>query len=152
MSEHTAIIEWTRNGQDHLAGKYSREHRWSFDGGASVLASSAPANVPVPLSNPAGVDPEEALVAAISSCHMLTFLRIAAQRGFQIDDYRDNAVGEMTLNARGKKWVSRVELRPTVAYSGDKRPTKADQEAMHHTAHEECFIANSVKTEIVVTI
>lgn len=152
MSQHTAVVAWTRNGQDHLSGKYSRAHRWTFDGGATVAASSSPANVPAPLSDPAAIDPEEAFVAAISSCHMLTYLRIAAQRGFQIESYRDDAVGTMTLNAAGKKWVSHVELRPAVVYSGDKRPTKADEKAMHHTSHEECFIANSAKTEIVVRV
>ncbi len=150
MSEHKAIIHWDRNGPDFLKGKYSREHTWTFDGGVTVPASPAPSVVPVPWSNPAGVDPEEAFVAAISSCHMLTFLWLASKQGFQIDSYADEAVGVMTKNDCGIPWVSAVTLHPKIFYSGDKRPTPAEEEHLHHAAHERCYIANSVQTEIRV--
>ena len=150
MSEHKATIDWTRTSPDFLKGKYSREHTWHFDGGVTVSASPSPSVVPVPYSNPAHVDPEEAYVAAISSCHMLTYLYLAYQQGFQIDRYHDEAVGVMTKNERGVPWVSSVTLHPQSAYSGDKLPATADEERLHHMAHEECFIANSIKTEVTV--
>jgi organic hydroperoxide reductase OsmC/OhrA len=149
MSEHRARINWQGAG-DFSKGKYSREHTWTFDGGLTVAASSSPAAVPVPLSNPANVDPEEAFVAALSSCHMLTYLFLAYRRGFQITSYVDDAVGTMTKNERGILWVSRVVLHPVIAYGGDKRPTSEEEEQLHHGAHEQCFISNSVKTEVVV--
>lgn len=150
MSQHTAVIRWQRTGPDFVKGKYSREHTWTFDGGLTVPASPAPVNVPVPWSNPASVDPEEAYVASISSCHMLVFLWLASREGFQADSYVDNSVGVMTKNERGALWVSKVTLRPLITWSGEKMPTASDVERLHHQAHEECFIANSVKTEIVV--
>jgi organic hydroperoxide reductase OsmC/OhrA len=150
MSEHKATISWTRTGTDFLAGKYSREHTWSFDGGLTVAASPSPSVVPAPYSNPARVDPEEAFVAAISSCHMLTFLYLASREGWQVDSYRDEAVGVMTKNGKGVPWVSSVALHPRIAYSGDKRPAPADEERLHHLAHEQCFIANSIKTAVAV--
>lgn len=150
MSEHKATIRWARNGPDFLKGKYSREHTWTFDGGLTVPASPAPSVVPAPWSNTASVDPEEAFVAAISSCHMLTFLWVASKEGFVADSYEDAAVGVMTKNERGATWVSRVTLRPRIVWSGDKRPAPADMDRLHHRAHEECFIANSIKTEVVV--
>jgi organic hydroperoxide reductase OsmC/OhrA len=150
MSEHKATISWKRTSEDFLKGKYSREHTWTFDGGAVVPASPSPAVVPVPYSNPAHVDPEEAYVASISSCHMLTFLYIAGRQGFQIDRYNDEAVGTMTQNERKVPWVSKVTLNPRIEYSGAKRPTPAEEEHLHHQAHEQCFIANSIKTEVVV--
>jgi organic hydroperoxide reductase OsmC/OhrA len=150
MAEHKASIEWKRTSPDFLKGKYSREHIWKFDGGLAVPASPSPAVVPAPYSNPANVDPEEAFVAAISSCHMLTFLHLASRGGFQVDSYVDEAVGVMTKNDRGVPWVSSVTLQPQIAYSGDKLPTPADEERLHHLAHEQCFIANSVKTEVIV--
>jgi organic hydroperoxide reductase OsmC/OhrA len=149
MSEHRARIVWKCAG-DFAKGKYSREHSWTFDGGATVAASSSPSAVPVPYSNPAGVDPEEAFVASLSSCHMLTFLFVAYRRGFQVEAYEDDAVGVMTKNDKGVLWVSQVVLRPAVTYGGDKRPTPAEEESLHHAAHEQCFISSSVKTEIVV--
>src|ERR1043166_7894988 len=112
MSEHKAIIRWKRTSEEFLKGKYSREHTWTFDGGAVVPASPSPTNVPLPYSNPALVDPEEAFVAAISSCHMLTFLFLAYRQGFQVDSYDDEAVGVMTKNEKGVAWVSRVTLNP----------------------------------------
>ncbi len=150
MSEHKAIIRWSRHGPDFLKGKYSREHTWTFDGGLTVSASPAPSVVPAPWSNAAGVDPEEAFVASISSCHMLTFVWLASRAGFVCDGYEDEAVGVMAKSERGVSWVSKVTLRPRIAWSGEKLPTSADLERLHHAAHEQCFIANSVKTEIVV--
>lgn len=150
MSEHTAIIDWKRTSQDFLIGKYSREHTWTFDGGITVPASPSPSVVPTPYSNPANVDPEEAFVAAISSCHMLTYLYLAYQQGFQVDSYHDKAVGVMTKNARGTPWVSTVTLHPQITYSGDKQPSTADEVHLHHFAHEQCFIANSIKTEVII--
>jgi organic hydroperoxide reductase OsmC/OhrA len=150
MSEHKATISWKRTSDDFLKGKYSREHTWTFDGGAVVQASPSPTVVPVPYSNPAFVDPEEAFVASLSSCHMLTFLYLAGRQGFQVDSYDDAAVGLMTKNDRGVPWVSTVTLSPRIAYGGAKRPTASEEEHLHHQSHEQCFIANSVKTDIVV--
>ena len=150
MSEHKAIISWKRSGPDFLRGKYSREHTWKFDGGAVVPASSSPANVPLPWSVEANVDPEEAYVAALSSCHMLTFLWLAYKKGFQVDSYEDEAVGVMTKNERGIPWVSAVALRPKIIFGGDKTPSTTELEQLHHDSHEQCFIANSVKTQVTV--
>ncbi len=150
MSEHKATISWTCTGPDFLKGKYSREHTWTFDGGATVPASPTPSVVPAPWSNPALVDPEEAYVASIASCHMLTFLWFAAREGFEAASYTDEAVGVMAKNERGVPWVSTVTLHPQIAWSGAKIPAPADLDRLHHHAHEQCFIANSVKTEITV--
>jgi organic hydroperoxide reductase OsmC/OhrA len=150
MSEHRATIKWQRTSPDFLKGRYSREHTWSFDGGVTVPASAAPAVVPAPWSNPAGVDPEEAFVAALSSCHMLTFLHLAAKAGFQIDSYEDEAVGQVTKNEKGAPWVSLVTLNPRTVYGGGKLPAPADEERLHHLAHEHCYIANSVKTDVII--
>jgi organic hydroperoxide reductase OsmC/OhrA len=150
MSQHKATIRWQRKDAAFLTGKYSREHTWTFDGGATVPASPSPSVVPAPWSNPAHVDPEEAFVAAISSCHMLTYLYLASRQGFQIDSYHDEAIGVMTKNEKGVPWLSLVTLHPQIAYSGDKRPTPADEERLHHLAHEQCFIANSIKTAVKV--
>lgn len=153
MSEHKATIRWTRKAtpDDFAKGKYSREHTWSFDGGVTVPASASPSVVPAPWSNPASVDPEEAYVASISSCHMLTFLYVAQKRGFVVESYEDQAVGVMTKSERGATpWVSAVTLHPKIVYGGEKKPTAADEEHLHHEAHEQCFIAQSVKTEITV--
>lgn len=151
MSEHKATIQWTRTGDEFLKGKFSRAHTWTFDGGLVVPASSAPTAVPVPYSNPANVDPEEAFIASISSCHMLTYLWVAYRGGFIVDSYEDEAVGAMTKNEKGIFWVSLITLHPKITYSGEKVPTAEDIERMHHQAHEYCFIANSVKTEIKVS-
>ena len=150
MSEHKATIKWQRTSPDFLKGKYSREHTWTFDGGVTVPASASPSVVPVPFSNPAHVDPEEAFVASISSCHMLTFLYLAAKQGFQIDDYEDEAIGVMAKNEKGVSWVSLVTLHPKISYGGDKIPSSADEKQLHHLAHEQCFIANSIKTAVAV--
>jgi organic hydroperoxide reductase OsmC/OhrA len=150
MAEHKATITWKLTSPDFIKGKYSREHTWTFDGGLVVPASPAPSVVPAPYSNPAHVDPEEAFVASIASCHMLTFLYVASKAGFQIDSYQDEAVGVMAKNERGIPWVSVVTLNPKIAYGGDKLPTHSDEQRLHHLAHEQCFIANSVKTQVVV--
>jgi organic hydroperoxide reductase OsmC/OhrA len=150
MSEHKAFVSWKCTSPAFLTGKYSREHAWIFDGGATVPASSSPSVVPVPNSNPAFVDPEEAFVASISSCHMLTFLYLACRRGFQVDSYHDEAIGHVTKNEKGVPWVSLVTLHPRIVYGGDKQPTPADEGQLHHLAHEQCFIANSIKTEVKV--
>src|SRR5882724_11287691 len=150
MSEHKAIIRWKRAGPDFVKGKYSREHTWTFDGGAMVPASPSPSVVPTPWSNPANVDPEEAYVASISSCHMLTFLWLASKQGFVVDSYDDQAVGAMGKNDHGADWIESVTLNPKIVYGGDKKPTPADIEKLHHHAHEQCFIANSIKTQIIV--
>jgi organic hydroperoxide reductase OsmC/OhrA len=148
MAVHTATIEWARNDSKFTDNRYSRAHTWQFDGGLSVPASSSPHVVRVPLSNPANVDPEEAFIAALSSCHMLWFLNLAAVNGYVVDTYTDHAQGFMEKNASGKEWVSRVVLRPQVSFSGAKVPTDADVEGLHHEAHAECYLANSVKTSV----
>jgi len=150
MSEHKATIRWKNAGPDFSKGKYSREHTWTFDGGLTVSASPSPSVVPAPYSNPAFVDPEEAFVASISSCHMLTFLHLASRRGYLVDSYKDEAVGVMRKNEKGVPWVSTVTLHPRIAYAGEKLPAAADEETLHHLAHEQCFIANSIKTEVIV--
>jgi organic hydroperoxide reductase OsmC/OhrA len=150
MSNHTATISWKRKDAGFIEGKYSREHTWTFDGGMVLPASPSPSEVRAPYSNPASVDPEEAFVAAISSCHMLSFLYVASRKGFQVDAYQDEAIGVMTKNEKGVRWVSAVTLHPKVTYSGGKIPGPADVEHLHHLAHEECFIANSVKTHVTV--
>jgi organic hydroperoxide reductase OsmC/OhrA len=150
MSEHKAIIRWRSAGPDFLRGRYSREHTWTFDGGTTVPASASPSVVPPPQSNPAYVDPEEAFVASLSSCHMLTFLYLAGKEKFQVESYEDEAVGVMTKNEKGVPWVSAVTLHPKIVYGGEKRPAPADEARLHHLSHEQCFIANSVKTRVTV--
>ena len=150
MSEYKAIITWKNTGPDFLKGKYSREHTWTFDGGATVAASASPAVVPAPYSNPAQVDPEEAFVASVSSCHLLTYIYLASRQGFQVDSYRDEAVGVMTKNEKSVPWVSSITLRPQIAYGGGKLPTAEEQAHLHHLAHEQCYIANSIKTKVTV--
>lgn len=150
MSEHKATIRWQRNGTDFLKGKYSREHTWTFDGGFTVPASSSPSVVPLPFSNPACVDPEDAFVASISSCHMLTFIWLASKQGFLIEVYADEAVGTMVKDEKGVPWVGTVTLNPKIDFGGERVPTTQELEHLHHLAHEQCFIANSVKTQVIV--
>jgi organic hydroperoxide reductase OsmC/OhrA len=150
MSTYTATVAWRRGEQAFADGKYSRAHVWRFDGGVEVRGSSAPHVVPVPLSDPAAVDPEEAFVASLSSCHMLFFLAFAHKRRFVVDSYEDNAEGVLAKNPEGRTAMTVVTLRPKVVFSGDKTPSAEELDAMHHRAHEECYIANSVKTEVRV--
>jgi organic hydroperoxide reductase OsmC/OhrA len=148
MSEYTVEALWLREAQDFLDQRYSRRHLLRFDGGLSVPGSSSPHVVPVPMSDAAALDPEEAFVAALSSCHLLWFLSIAARHGFRVDRYRDSASGVMAADAAGRMMMARVTLRPEVAFSGDPVPTTAQVEHLHELAHQECFIANSVRTTV----
>src|SRR5437016_14430188 len=131
MSEHRATIRWQRTSNDFLSGKYSREHTWSFDGGLTVPASPSPSVVPAPWSNPANLDPEEAFVASVSSCHMLTFLFLASKKGFQVESYDDAAVGTMTKGQNGTPWINLITLNPRIVYSGEKRHDQAEEEQLH---------------------
>ncbi len=149
MSEHRAVIRWQNTGPDFKKGHFSRAHTWSFDGGVTVPASASPSVVRAPFSNPSAVDPEEAFVASIASCHMLTFVWLASRAGFDITSYEDDAVGTMTKNELGVPWVSTVVLHPRVVYAGTP-PTPHEEEQLHERAHEGCFIAQSVKTDIRV--
>ena len=152
MSEHKAFILWESTGGEFTKGRYSREHVWKFDGGATVPASPSPSVVRPPFSNPDCVDPEEAFVAAVSSCHMLTYLFLAGRKGFEVLRYEDEAVGVMTKNAAGVPWVSTITLNVRIAYGGEegKVPTMEEEDRLHHEAHEQCYIANSIRTEVVV--
>lgn len=149
MKEFAAEVTWQRGGQAFLDGRYGRAHDWSFDGGLRVRASSSPLSVPVPMSDPAAVDPEEALVAAAASCHMLFFLSLAAQRGFTVDSYVDGAVGYLGPEEDGRVAMTRIELRPAITFAGE-RPSQAELDALHHAAHARCYIANSLKTAVLV--
>ena len=150
MATYHAEITWARDAtpQDFLKNRYSRRHLIRFDGGAVLAGSSSPHVVPQPWSDASAVDPEEAFVASLSSCHMLWFLSIAAKRGFCVDRYADAAEGVMARNAERRMAMTVVTLRPTVAFSGAVQPTPEQIANMHHEAHDECFIANSVKTEV----
>lgn len=147
MTEYTAQVHWQRQQQSFTDQRYSRRHQWRFDGGQEVPGSSSPHSVPLPWSDPAAVDPEEALVAAVSSCHMLWFLALAAKAGFVVDDYRDEASGTMARNAEGRMAITLVTLRPAVRFAGTP-PTAEAFLHLHHEAHEACYIANSVKSEV----
>jgi organic hydroperoxide reductase OsmC/OhrA len=149
MSQISAKITWQRNGAEFIDNRYSRGHVWRFDGGVEVPASSSPHVVPVPLSVAAAVDPEEAFVAALSSCHMLWFLSLAAAQRVCVDHYSDEAIGVLGKNAAGKVAMITVILKPRVRIAGAS-PTAAAFEALHHKAHERCYIANSVTTEVRV--
>ena len=145
-----AVVEWRRDGAAFTDGRYSRGHAWSFDGGVVVPASSSPHSVPLPLSRADAVDPEEAYVAALASCHMLFVLYLAAKQGFVVESYRDEAEGVMTRNRDGKLFVSAVTLTPLIVFAGERRPSSAEEAALHHRAHEECYLANSVLTEVTI--
>jgi len=148
MSDYTTEVLWQRGAARFIDNRYSRAHRWRFDGGFEVPASSSPHSVPLPWSDPAAVDPEEAFVAALSSCHMLWFLSIAARRQFCVDRYRDLAVGTLAQNSQRQWCMTVVTLRPEVQFSGSPLPSAADIAAMHAAAHEQCYIANSVTTQV----
>ena len=150
MSSYTAVVTWEREGAAFTDNRYSRAHHWTFDGGITVVASSSPHVVPVPMSRADAVDPAEAFVASLSSCHMLTFLWIAGKQGFIVDSYNDHALGVMKKNAEGRIAVTRVTLRPRIVFAGERQPGAEELDRLHHQAHEDCFIANSVKSEIVV--
>lgn len=148
--EYKASVSWTRGSDAFTDLKFSRAHQWTFDGGVTVAASASPHVVRLPFSRADAVDPEEAFVAALASCHMLTFLYLAAKQGYIVDAYDDIAAGVMTKNAKGKMFVSKVALRPAIVFAGAKQPSAADLDRLHRDAHEDCFIANSVLTEVVV--
>ena len=148
MSEYTAKIEWQLDGNNFTTNRYSRKHLWSFDGGLEVPASSSPQVVPLPMSDSAAVDPEEAFVASVSSCHMLWFLGLAAKRGYTVVHYVDQATGVMSKNSQGKIAMTLVTLRPRVQFTGALLPDAAAHLDLHHLAHENCYIASSVTTEI----
>jgi organic hydroperoxide reductase OsmC/OhrA len=153
VSEYSATVSWIRASDEaYIDNKYSRLHEWRFDGGTSVPASASPHIVPLPMSVASAVDPEEAFVAALSSCHMLFFLSIAAKERFVVDRYVDNAVGFLERDGDGKDVMTRVILRPEIEFSGDRRPDVSDVERIHHQSHELCFIANSVRTTIDIEI
>lgn len=149
MPQHCADVLWLRGDQNFLDNRYSRRHRIGFDGGIEIPASSSPHVVPVPMSDPNGVDPEEAFVASLASCHMLWFLSIASKRGFCVDRYRDQATGVMGKNRDGQLVMLTVTLKPEVLFSGNALPNRHHIQEMHHEAHAECFLANSVKTEVL---
>jgi organic hydroperoxide reductase OsmC/OhrA len=151
MSTYTAVIRWTRDpSTDFTKGQYSRAHEWVFDGGLTVPASPSPHIVPAPWNDPAGVDPEEAFVASLSSCHMLFFVDFARRAGFVVDSYIDEAEGVLDKRADGKMAMTRVTLRPRVEFSGANPPSAEELADLHHRAHDACFIANSVTTEVGV--
>jgi len=146
MSEHKVTLRWERGGAEFVYQKYPRDHTWSFDGGHTMTATAAPAY----LGNPANVDPEEAFVASLSSCHMLTFLAICARKRLTVESYDDEAVGVLEKGSDGKLWLVRVTLRPRVQFASGITVDDAILEHIHHQSHAECFIANSVKTDVTV--
>jgi organic hydroperoxide reductase OsmC/OhrA len=150
MSCHTAQVSWTRGGARFTDGRYSRGHAWRFDGGAEVAASSSPHSVPLPYSRPEAVDPEEAFVASISSCHMLWFLSIAAKHGQTVEEYVDEAEGFLERDGEGRMSMTRVVLRPRIVFAADHAPSTPEIASMHDEAHHACYIANSVKTVITI--
>ena len=150
MSDYTATVTWTRDDQPFVDGKYSRAHLISFDGGVSIAGSASPHVVRAPLSKADAADPEELLVAAVSSCHMLFFLDFARRGGFTVDRYQDDAVGVMEKDDRGRTSITKVTLRPAVSWSGEKQPSPADIDEINHRAHDACYIANSIRAEVVV--
>jgi organic hydroperoxide reductase OsmC/OhrA len=149
MSTYNATIDWQRDAQAFVDHRYSRRHSWRFDGGAVVPASASPHIVPPPMSDATGVDPEEAFVASLSSCHMLWFLDMAARAGWVVDHYRDEATGVLARDAQGQLAMTRVVLHPAVRFAADHGPDTQTLRALHHQAHASCFIANSVKTEVL---
>ncbi|MBO0215846.1 OsmC family protein [Vibrio sp. Vb2880] len=153
MSQYGATVKWQRQPSEVFHdNQYSRGHEWQFDGGVTVPASASPHIVPLPLSVVENVDPEEAMIAALSSCHMLVFLSIAAKKRYVVESYEDQAIGTLAPNQEGKTALTQVVLRPKVIFSGEKQPSVEMLEKMHHQSHENCFIANSVKTEVTTQI
>ena len=150
MSEHRATVRWEQAGGPFAKRQYSRAHTWSFDGGVTVPAAASPHAVPIQFTDASAVDPEEAYIAAIASCHLLSFLPLAALAGFEVLRYEDEAVGRMAKNERGQYWVAEVELAPRITWAEGKAPDAAREAELHHRAHDDCYIANSVRTEIRV--
>ncbi len=150
MHQYQAQIHWQRDDQVFTDNLYSRAHDWQFDGGLTVPASSSPLSVALPMSVAGNVDPEEALVAAASSCHMLFFLWLAAKQGFTVDEYTDLAVGVMEKDEHGKMSITRITLRPKIVFSGVKQASAEEIAAIHHRSHEDCYIANSLRAEILI--
>jgi organic hydroperoxide reductase OsmC/OhrA len=150
MSQHSATVHWQRHQAKFIDNQYSREHLWKFDGGAEIAASSSPQVVPIPYSNAESVDPEEAFVASLSSCHMLWFLAIAAKQKFVVESYTDRAVGVMSKNEEGKLAITSIHLYPQVIFGEERLPTQEQIESMHEEAHHSCFLASSVKAAVVV--
>lgn len=150
MGKYTATIRWQRGDREFADDQYSRGHEWVFDGGVIVPASASPQIVPLPLSVEENVDPEEAFVASLSSCHMLFFLSLAVKRGIVVDSYTDNAIGYMEMDGDGKFAMTRAVLRPEASYAAS--PDRALIEKLHHRAHDLCFIANSVKTDVITEV
>ena len=149
MSQYFATVAWNKKAHENFVdNKYSRAHQWKFDGGAIIEASSSPHIVPLPYSSEANVDPEEAFIASLSSCHMLFFLSFAANRKYTVESYTDEATGIMQIDEDNRMSMTDVTLQPKVLFSGDKQPTKEQIDKIHHNAHKQCFIANSVKTKI----
>lgn len=148
MSEHKATLTWKRATKEFEYKTYNREHTWEFEHGTTVPGSAAPAY----LGKEDHVDPEQAYVASLASCHMLTFLAIACKKRFLLESYADEAVGLLEKNEDGQLAITTVTLRPKTVFSGDKQPSAEELKAMHDTAHHHCFIANSVKTKIVVEL
>jgi len=148
MSTYTATIAWQRDGQPFSDRRYRRHHQSRFDGGAVVAGSSSPQVVPLPMSDAAAVDPEEAFVASLSSCHLLWFLDIACRAGWVVDDYQDAASGVLAKNADGLLAMTEVTLRPAVRFAGDHQPDAVEINRLHHAAHAACFIANSVRSSV----
>jgi organic hydroperoxide reductase OsmC/OhrA len=148
MASYTAEISWVRGDQPFIDNKYKRKHVWRFDGGIEIAGSSSSHVVPLPYSEAAAIDPEEAFVASLSSCHMLWFLSMAVKNKFVVDSYHDAATGVMSKNAEGRWAMTTVTLHPQVRFSGAREPSREELDTMHHEAHEQCFIANSVKTDV----
>jgi organic hydroperoxide reductase OsmC/OhrA len=149
MKQFDASLLWERGGQTFTDQRYSRAHAWRFDGGLTVPASSSPQSVPLPMSDPAAVDPEEALVAAASSCHMLFFLSLAAARGLVVDRYEDDATGTLATDEQGRQAITRIVLRPRIAFAGPV-PDAAALAVLHHEAHARCYVANSLRADVIV--
>jgi organic hydroperoxide reductase OsmC/OhrA len=154
LSKHDATVRWERANQAFVDNRYRRAHAWTFDGGAEVQASAAPVNVPRGTAEPSAVDPEEAFVAALASCHMLWFLSIAARRGFVVDSYEDRAVGHIVPlpGAPGREVLGRVVLRPAVAFAEGATCSDEDLAALHEEAHRHCYLANAVGPACLLVI
>ncbi len=150
MSKYTATVRWSRDSENFTDNKYSRVHQWSFDSGQVIRASASPNVVPTPYADPSAVDPEEAFLASLSSCHMLWFLSLAAKSGFIIEAYKDEATGILAENKQGKLAITSVTLHPSVRYASETPPNKKQNDHLHREASKKCFIANSVKTDVQV--